>query len=445
MKIAVIGGGSTYTPELIEGLILKEKALGLDRVVLQDIDPARLEPLTSFSQRMVSHAGASFRIDSTADLDEALDGADFVITQFRVGGQKARHRDVMLCLKHNLIGQETVGVGGFAKALRTIPAMMEVCYRIEKRAPKAWLINFTNPSGLITEAVLNETRVRAIGLCNVPMEMKMEAARALGVEPGDVRLDYVGLNHLGWVRRIFIKGVDVSGTVLAFLTSKETREPANAGSDVERDLLRTRKMRGPVNIPDISYEPSLLKALGMIPQFYLRYYYYPEKMLKVIKRAKKTRAQEVMEIEDKLMKIYRDKKNHEKPSLLGKRGGAYYSKAALELIEAILNDKKEEHIVNVQNNGATPDLPPDAVMEIPTIVGRTGASPLPVGQIEPQIIGLIRQVKEFERLTIRAGVKSDYNAALLALITNPLGPTAERAERVLRDIIRTNKLSLAAS
>jgi len=265
------------------------------------------------------------------------------------------------------------------------------------------------------------------------------------VEPGDVRLDYVGLNHLGWVRRIFIKGVDVTGTVLAFLTSKETREPANARSDVERDLLRTRKMRGPVNIPDISYEPSLLRALGMIPQFYLRYYYYPEKMLKVLKRAKKTRAQEVMGIEEKLMKIYRDKKNHEKPSLLGKRGGAYYSKAALELIEAILNDKKEEHIVNVQNNGATPDLPPDAVMEIPTIVGRTGASPLPVGQIEPQIIGLIRQVKEFERLTIRAGVKSDYNAALMALITNPLGPPAERAERVLRDIIRTNKLSLAAS
>lgn len=422
MKIAVIGGGSTYTPELIEGLIRKEGALGLERVVLQDIDRRRLTILTAFSQRMAKEEGAGFAVESTPDLDKALDGADFVITQFRVGGQAARHRDIRLCLRHDLIGQETVGIGGFAKALRTIPVMLEICASIEKHAPKAWLINFTNPSGLVTEAVLTHTRVKAVGLCNIPMEMRMLLARSLGVKPGDIRFDYVGLNHLGWIRRVFVKGRNVTEALLGALLSG--------------------KKAGPANIPDISYDPGLVRALGMVPQYYLRYYYSPGRMLRTLKAQKKDRAQVVMEIEKKLMGYYADEKNSGKPGLLDKRGGAYYSRAAVELIDAIANDKHEEHIVNVRNGTATPDLPPGAVMEVPSIVGRHGASPRPVGAIEPQIIGLIRQVKAFEQLTIRAVVARDYGAALLAVIAHPLGPSAEGAQRVLADVIRTNALDL---
>ena len=419
MKITIIGGGSTYTPELIEGLCTRGEDLGLEEVVLYDIDAERLEVLGAFSGRMAVHAGSRFRVTTTLDRTVAIDGAGFILSQIRVGGQKARHQDIGLGTRYGLIGQETTGVGGFAKALRTIPAVLDICRDIERLAPDAWLINFTNPSGIITETILNHTPVRALGLCNIPVEMKMDAARELGVAPERIRLDYFGLNHLAWVRRLFVDGEDVTDRMLSLLVSGSI----------------------PANIPDLDYEPELIEALRMLPLYYNRYYYYPGRMFEKIRSKPKSRAEEVMEIEDKLLALYRDESQNTKPRQLEERGGAYYSRVAVDLIDAIANDRREEHVVNLHNRGAIDGLPNDAVAEIPAVVGREGAVPVPVGAVDAHALGLMQVVKAYERLTIQAGVRQDYRAAFRALITHPLGPSADRAKALLDELLEINGLS----
>ena len=418
MKITIIGGGSTYTPELIDGLCTREKDLALEEVVLFDIDPDRLGVLSDFSGRMVNHAGARFRVIPSMDRRSAIEGADFILSQIRVGGQQARHRDIELGTRHGLIGQETTGVGGFAKALRTIPAVLEICRDIERYAPEAWLINFTNPSGLITETILNHTSVRALGLCNIPIEMKMDAARELGVAPESVRLDYFGLNHLAWVRRIFVDGEDITDRVFTLLASGKV----------------------PANIPDLDYEPEFMEALRLLPLYYNRFYYYPRRMYETIRDKPKSRAQEVMEIEDQLLAVYREGKENTKPKMLEERGGAYYSKVAVDLVDAIVNDRKDERVVNLHNRGALEGLPDDAVVEIPAIVGRDGAEPLPVGAVDTHALGLIQVVKAYERLAIQAGVHRDYRAAFRALLTHPLGPEADKVGALLDELLEINGL-----
>lgn len=418
MKITIIGGGSTYTPELIEGLIKQEKQIDLSEVVLMDIDGERLAVVGRFAQRMVEHAGAQFSVQLTGDLAEAIAGASFVLSQFRVGQQPARHRDILLGLRHDLIGQETTGIGGMAKALRTIPAMMDICRQVERSNPEAWIINFTNPSGLITEAILNHSQCRCIGLCNVPIEMKMTVAKYLGVEENEVKMDIVGLNHLGWVRKIVVKGEDVSKQLLEFLASEQ----------------------GPANIPDLDFKPELIRSLQAAPLYYNRYYYNTERVLAELKKKKKTRAQEVMEVEQALLAKYKDPTVVTKPDELNKRGGAYYSKIAVELIDAIVNDRQLEHVVNVKNQGAIPDLPDHNVVEIPSIVGKDGAKPIPTEPLEPSVRALVQRAKAYEELTIEAALNRSYGAAFRAIFTNPLGPTADRAKEVLDDLLATNKL-----
>ena len=420
MKISIIGSGSTYTPEVIEGLLERGDRLGVECLHLYDIDAERLDVVGSFISRMAAHAGAPFEVSMGMDLDEAVSGSDFILSQIRVGGQQARHRDILTGLKHGLIGQETTGVGGFAKAMRTIPVVLDICRRIEALAPGACLINFTNPSGLITEAILNHSTVRAVGLCNIPYELKMTAAKELDVDAESVRLDYVGLNHLAWIRRLFVDGRDVTPVLLEMLASGEV----------------------PKNIPDLDYDADLIRALGVFPQYYLRYYYYPGRMLRAILSKDRTRAEEVMEIEAELLDYYRDIANRTKPELLNNRGGAYYSTAAVLLIDAIANDTGAEHIVNVANEGTIPELPDDAVVEVPSLVGSAGAKPLPMEHVQEEILGLIQIVKAYERLTIRAATAQDYRAAYLALLNHPLGPSAENAGKVLDDIIAVNGLSL---
>ena len=418
MKITVIGGGSTYTPELIEGFVHKESSLTISEIFLHDIDPYRLEILGSFAQRMASHAGARFKIIPTLDLQQAIEGADFVLSQIRVGGQEARHRDIQLCLKYGLIGQETTGIGGFAKALRTLPKVSELCNAMEQYAPKAWMLNFTNPSGLITEMIVKHSSIRVLGLCNIPMEVKILLARELSVEHARIRLEYIGLNHLAWLRRVLLDDQDITTQILEQIISKGA----------------------PKNIPDFDYDPVLVSSLGMIPMYYLRYYYYKDRMFSLIKSQPKDRAEEVMDIEKKLLAIYRDPSMTTKPDLLNQRGGAYYSVIAVELIEALTGEKKVEHIVNLPNNGATPDLPPDAVIEAPALVNKSGAYSLPIGRIDCRIRGLIQLIKAYEELTIRAGLNNDYHAAFLAMITHPLGPTAENAEPMLNELLAINGL-----
>jgi 6-phospho-beta-glucosidase len=413
MKIAVIGGGSTYTPELIEGLIEHNPDLGISDVALMDVDAERLTVVGGFCRRMVAHAGAGFKVITTTDRSAALDGASFVLTQIRVGGQKGRHKDIQLGLRHGLVGQETTGVGGFAKALRTVPVILDICREMQARCPQAWLINFTNPSGLVTEAILKHGRERAMGLCNNPINLKIDVAGYLGVEPGQVELDYIGLNHLSWVRRILVDGKDVLPGVLGAVTG--------AGR--------------PANIPEeLDYPQGFIKSLCMIPSSYLRYYYLTRQAVAELQQKTRSRAEEVMEVEKELMAIYRDPDAKEKPDALSKRGGANYSRAAFELIRAVHLDLKERHVVNVRNRGTIACLPPDCAVEVSCRVDASGAHPLPLDPPGPEIRGLMQHVKAYEELAVRAAVSRSRRAAILALCAHPLVADAELSGILVKEI-----------
>ncbi len=413
MKVAVIGGGSTYTPELIEGLIVHRDDLGLSEVALMDIEPERLGIVGDFCRRMVDHAGAGFRVEATTERGAALDGAGFVLTQIRVGGQAGRHQDIQLGLRHGLVGQETTGVGGFAKALRTVPVILDICKDMEALCPRAWLINFTNPSGLVTEAILKHGRQRAIGLCNNPINLKIDVANYLDVKPAQVELDYIGLNHLSWVRKILVDGKDVLPRVLEAVTG--------AGR--------------PANIPEeLDYPAGFIRSLGMIPSSYLRYYYLTRQMVAELQKKKKSRAEEVMAVEEELLKVYRNPAAWEKPEALSKRGGANYSRAAFELIRAIHLDLGETHVVNVQNRGTIDCLPEECAVEVACRVDVKGADPLPLAPPGPEIRGLMQHVKAYEELAVQAAVTRSRRAAVMALCAHPLVADVELAETLVREI-----------
>ncbi len=413
MKLAVIGGGSTYTPELFEGLVQRQQELALHEVVLHDIDPERLTPVAGFCRRMGEAMGARFALNDTTDLDDAVRDAAFVIIQIRVGGQAARHRDESVPMAHGRIGQETTGAGGFCKAVRTIPEVLRIAGRVRMLAPGAWIINFTNPSGLVTEALLEHGKVRTIGLCNIPIEMRMQAAQALGVHPDLVELDYAGLNHLGWIRGVRVADNDITRQVLAFFEGGE----------------------GPANIPDIDYPPGFIAALGMIPSPYLRYYYSEDRVLAELRAQPRTRAQVVMELEERLFAIYRDPAQNTKPVLLDLRGGAWYSRVALDVIAGLLSPTGRREVVNTRNEGALPDLPEDAVVEVPALLSAHGVRTLPAAPLPEQAIGLVRRAKAYERLTIRAAMTRSRAAALSALVANPLVRTVDAAQAILGDVI----------
>lgn len=413
MKLAVIGGGSTYTPELFEGLVQRQRELALHEVVLHDIDSERLTPVAGFCRRMGEAMGATFATRDTLDLDDAVRGAAFVVIQIRVGGQAARHRDESIPLAHGRIGQETTGAGGFCKALRTVPAVLRIAERVRLHAPGAWIINFTNPSGLVTEALLRQGKVRTVGLCNIPIEMRMQAAKALDVHPDLVELDYAGLNHLGWIRGVRVAGNDITRQVLAFFEGGE----------------------GPANIPDIDYPAGFIAALGMIPSPYLRYYYAEDRVLEELRAQPKTRAQVVMELEERLFAIYREPAQNTKPVLLDLRGGAWYSRVALDVMVGLLSPEGRREVVNTLNQGALPGLPDDAVVEVPALLSAHGVQPLPGEPLPEQVAGLVRQAKAYERLTIEAAITRSRPKALAALVANPLVRTVDAAAAILDDVI----------
>ena len=414
MKIAIIGGGSTYTPELLSGLAERASALGVTDVVLHDLRADRLDPVTAFCERHARHLGSSARVSSTTDRARALDGADFVVNQIRVGGQEGRHADIRLGLDRGLLGQETTGVGGFAKALRTIPASIALAREVDACCPDAWLLNFTNPSGMVTEALLAHGRERVVGLCNVPIELHMEVSALLGRPRESVDLYWIGLNHLGWVRRILVDGADV---LPGFI------EQIEAG------------IAGPANIPELQYPPGFLAALGAIPSSYVRYFYAPGEMLASIQEKKRSRAEEVMEIEERLLTLYADPTQRTLPTLLSERGGAWYSRLAVEVIEALGADTPTTHIVNTRNAGAIPGLPGDAVVEVPCALSRAGVVPRMCGPIDEVFMSLIGPVKSYERLAIRAAVHRSRDAAFMALVAHPLVPDAPTARAVLDALI----------
>jgi 6-phospho-beta-glucosidase len=393
VKIAVIGGGSTYTPELIEGLLSRTERLPVDELVLHDVAAERLEVVGGLAARMLQRGGWGGRLDLTGDLERAVDGADFVLIQLRVGGQQARLVDETLPLRFGTIGQETTGAGGFAKALRTIPVVLNIADVVRRRsATDAWLVDFTNPVGMVTQALLDAGH-HALGLCNVAITMHRSLAERLGVDPQRVQLEHVGLNHLSWIRGILVDGVDRLPQLLEAHAAEIAEE-----MDLPLDAIR---------------------RLGAIPSYYLRYYYAFDKVL-AKQRTGKNRASEVIDIEARLMELYRDPALDHKPALLADRGGAFYSEAAAQLLEALHSGSGDVQVVDLRNDGAMAELGPDDVVELPARIDHEGAHPLPQRPLPDELRELITQVKAYEALTIKAAITGDRERALQALAANPL-------------------------
>lgn len=408
LKIAVIGGGSTYTPELIEGFVRYFDELPVERIALMDISTERLKIVGDLVQRMLGDLPIT--LIRTTDRREAIEGADFVVSQMRIGGLAARALDEQIPLKYGVLGQETTGPGGFAKALRTIPVMLEVARDVERYAPQAWLLNFTNPAGLVVEAITRHTGVKVIGLCNVPINMQIRIANYLNIPPERVELHYVGLNHLSWAR-VLVDGRDVTHDVL---------EAPWGGRSGEIDS-------------------DYLDALGLVPNYYLRYFAHPDRVLREQLAAEETRAEYLQGVEAELLQLFADPDLKEKPKLLETRGGAHYSTAAVRLIRAIAQDRREVHIVNVRNGHSIPDLPPNSVVEVPAVIGKSGAHPLVMGNLPPAIRGLAAAVKAYEELTIEAAVTGDEKTAKMALCIHPLVPSWEVASALWDDIKAAHK------
>ena len=417
VKIAVIGGASTYTPELVEGFLSHAERLPLDELVLFDIDPDRLEVVGGLAKRIFGKREWKGALDLTTDRDRALDGANFVIVQLRVGGQAARLIDETLPLEFGCIGQETTGPGGFAKALRTVPVVLEIAEETARRGAKdAWIVDFTNPVGIVMQALLDEGH-QAIGLCNSAMGFQRQVARLLNVEPSRVALEHVGLNHLTWERAARVDGVD--------------RLPELIAGKAE------------VIAEEIGIPAALIRLLGAIPSYYLRYFYLTDEILREqLSGAKRSRAEEVMAIERTLLEMYRDQDLAEKPKLLEKRGGAYYSEAAAQLIASLHAGTGDDQVVDVRNDGALPDLPADAVVEIPATIQRDGAHVNRLAALPPEMLGLVQQVKAYERLTVKAAIDGDRSAALKALLANPLVGTYGKASVLLDALLEANRKHL---
>jgi 6-phospho-beta-glucosidase len=412
VKVAVVGAGSTYTPELVEGFVRRIERFPVDELALLDVDRDRLDVVGGLAGRMLDRAGYGGHLILTTDRDEALEGAAFVIVQLRVGGQAARLSDETIPPRFGCVGQETTGPGGFAKALRTIPVVLELAELTARRgAPGAWFVDFTNPTGMVTQALIDEGH-RALGLCNVAINLQRRFATRFDVRPHRVQLEHVGLNHLSWVRAVMVDGAD--------------RLPALLETDL-RELSRETDM------------PSeLIRALGAVPSYYLRYYYLTREIVEEQRRGR-TRAEEVMEIEARLLEMYRDPNLTEKPELLERRGGAYYSEAAAELVASLAAGTSDVQVVNVRNAGAIPNLPLDDVVEVAATIDAEGAHPLPVAPLSEEMLGLVQHAKAYERLTIRAATSGDGVLALRALLSNPLVPDYPTASGLLTAILDANR------
>jgi 6-phospho-beta-glucosidase len=412
VKVAIVGAGSTYTPELVEGFIRRADRFPVDELALLDVDLSRLEVVGGLARRMLDRAEFGGRTVLTDDRDEAIDGAAFVIVQLRVGGQAARLLDETIPPRFGCVGQETTGAGGFAKALRTVPVVLELAELASRRgAPGCWFVDFTNPTGLVTQALLDRD-VRAVGLCNVAIGFQRRFAERFGVEPERVELEHVGLNHLSWVRAVKVDGVD--------------RLPELIQTDLEG-------LSADAEIP-----PELMQALEAIPSYYLRYYYRTREMLER-QAGGTTRAEEVMRIERDLLELYRDPGLAEKPPLLERRGGAFYSEAAAQLVASLASGTGDAQVVNVRNTGAIPNLADDDVVEVAARIDAGGAHPIPVAPLDQDMLALVQHAKAYERLTIQAAVTGDRSLALRALLANPLGPDADAATGLLDAILDASR------
>lgn len=431
LKIVVIGGGSSYTPELIEGLLKRHHEMPVASLWLVDIEEGKekVEIIAGLARRMIAKAGLAIEVVATLDRERALRDADFVCSQFRAGCLDARISDERISLKYGLIGQETNGLGGFANACRTIPIALEIAADMERLCPNAWLLNFTNPSGMVTEAILRHSKIKAVGLCNVPVIMQKGVAELLEcADENDFIMQVAGLNHFIFVRQILHKGKEWLPQVIAQI---------NAG----RDPLVPR------NIPPFRWPPHLLQGLGMIPCAYLRYYYMKDDLLRqelAEADGEGTRGEVVKMLEKQLFAQYSDPNLAVKPKALEGRGGQYYSEAACELMNAIHNDKRIIMHVNTRNNGAINGLPDDCAVEVSSLITASGPQPLNVAPFPEDTLRLLQLMKSFEQLTIEAAITGNRHTAWRALVLNPLIVSGEKLELALNEVIAHNRALMPA-
>ncbi|MBB4919621.1 6-phospho-beta-glucosidase [Streptosporangium saharense] len=415
MKLAVVGGGSTYTPELIDGFARLRDELPVTEIALVDPDPTRLGLVAGMARRMLEHAGHPARVVATASVEEGVAGADAVLLQLRVGGQTARNVDETLPLECGCVGQETTGAGGLAKALRTVPVVLDIAEKIRRHAPNAWIVDFTNPVGIVTRALI-EAGHRAIGLCNVAIGLQRRFAAGLGVAPERISLGHFGLNHLTWVRSVSLDGVDV--------LPKTLQEPLG------------EKIAEAIGLPI-----SLMRHLGVVPSYYLRYYYEHDTVVSE-QRSKPSRAAEVAAMEATLLELYANPSVNTKPELLEKRGGAFYSEAAVALIASLLGDRGDAQVVNLRNDGTLPFLPDEAVIEVPATITANGASAVPVAPVEPLYAGLIAHVTAYETLALDAALHGGLRRVSDALLAHPLVGQASLADDLAQRLVEANRAHL---
>jgi 6-phospho-beta-glucosidase len=419
MKLAVVGGGSTYTPELIDGFARLRDSLPVEELALIDPDAHRLELVGGLARRIFAKQGHPGRIVTTSDLEAGVAGADAVLLQLRVGGQAARNQDETWPLECGCVGQETTGAGGLAKAMRTVPVVLDIAERVRRAAPDAWIIDFTNPVGIVTRALLQAGH-KSVGLCNVAIGFQRRFAEKLGVAPEQVHLDHVGLNHLTWER-----GVRIGGP---------------GGEDVLPKLLAEH---GDAIAADLHLPRPVLDRLGVVPSYYLRYYYAHDEVVRELQTAP-SRASQVAAMEKELLEMYGDPALDEKPALLAKRGGAFYSEAAVALASSLLRAAHvpaagDVQVVNTYNNGTLPFLPDDAVIEVPATVNGDGAEPLPVPPVEPLYAGLIAHVTAYEDLALDAALRGGRDRVFTALLAHPLVGQYDLAEQLTDRLIAHNR------
>ncbi|WP_043669685.1 6-phospho-beta-glucosidase [Streptomyces xylophagus] len=419
MKLTVVGGGSTYTPELIDGFARLRDTLPVEELVLVDPAPERLELVGGLARRIFAKQGHPGKIVTTFDLDAGVEGADAVLLQLRVGGQAAREQDETWPLECGCVGQETTGAGGLAKALRTVPVVLDIAERVRRTNPDAWIIDFTNPVGIVTRALLQAGH-KAVGLCNVAIGFQRKFAGLLGVTPNDVHLDHVGLNHLTWETGVRLGGPEGENVLPKLL--------GEHGDDIAADL----------SLPRV-----LLDRLGVVPSYYLRYFYAHDEVVREL-RTKPSRASQVAEMERELLKMYADPALDEKPALLAKRGGAYYSEAAVDLAAALLGGGGSPYqVVNTYNKGTLPFLPDDAVIEVQAAIGAKGPTPLPVAEVDPLYAGLMANVTAYEDLALEAALRGGRDRVFRALLSHPLIGQYEYAEALTDQLIAHNREHLA--
>lgn len=422
LKVVVIGGGSSYTPEIIEGLIEHHHEFPVSEVTLVDIRQGKrkLEIVGALAKRMIERAGVAIDLSWTLERRSALRHADFVVTQIRVGGLAAREKDERIPLSHGVIGQETNGPGGIFKAFRTIPVLLEICDDIQDICPNAWLINFTNPAGIVTEALMKYGKhKKVIGVCNIPYNMKHSVAEIMDCDPNDVEIEFIGMNHFVFGRKVTIAGIDRTDEVLEKIANAEV-------------------LASPANIVSLGWSKTLIESLWLLPNPYHQYYFQREHVLQKDLKAFRehgTRAEVVRQLEKALFERYKDPTLKEKPKELEKRGGAYYSRTACNLMASLYNNKGDVQTVNIVNRGAIPDLPHDSVIEVNAIIQKDGPKPVGTGPLPLSVKGIIQQMKAFEQLVIEAAVTGDYSTAYLAMVMNPLVPGEETAKVLLDELL----------